>query len=203
MPTQVVVIHGGDPFETYQDYLTYLKNYRVESIDYFKRKDWKSSLQEKLGDNFDVIAPQMPNKKNARYLEWKIWFDKLIPFLNDGVILIGHSLGGIFLAKYLAENVFPKKISGVFLVAAPFDDSESDYPLVDFALPESLEKFSNQVLKIFIYASKDDKVVPFSDFEKYKRALPTATATVFKDRQHFGQLEFPELIKQIEVLSNK
>ncbi|HRZ30232.1 MAG TPA: hypothetical protein P5274_00975 [Candidatus Paceibacterota bacterium] len=109
MKTQVVIIHGGDTFETQEEYLNYLKSYRIENLNYFRKKSWKGSLQERLDDNFDVITPQMPCKLNAKYEEWKIWFNKLLPLLNNKVVLIGHSLGGIFLAKYLSDNGFPKK----------------------------------------------------------------------------------------------
>src|SRR3990167_84565 len=155
MKKQVVVIHGGDTFETYEKYLDFLCNYEIDSLDYFKHKGWKSILQEKLGDDFEVIRPQMPNKINAKYLEWRIWFEKLVPLLNPEVILIGHSLGGIFLAKYLSENNFPKKIRGVFLVGA---GSEGD-----FVAPKSFKQLEKQGGKIFLYHSKDDRIVPFSE----------------------------------------
>jgi hypothetical protein len=57
----------------------------------------------------------MPNPMNARYNEWKILFKKIVLLLDDNVILIGHSLGAIFLVKYLSENKFPKKNSGNFI----------------------------------------------------------------------------------------
>ena len=104
MKKQVVVIHGADTFDTYEDSLKFLRNFEIDSLEYFKGKNWKTSLQERLGDEFEVISPRMPNTLNAKYLEWKIWFEKLVPLLNEEVILIGHSLGGTFLAKYLAEN---------------------------------------------------------------------------------------------------
>lgn len=114
MKNQVIYIHGGDPHESNEDYILYLKNYAIDSLDYFKRKKWSSSLSSNLGDNFEVIAPEMPNKRNAKYYEWKIWFEKLFPFLKDNVILVGSSLGGIFLTKYLSENVFPKKKGNIY-----------------------------------------------------------------------------------------
>src|SRR3970282_1495679 len=101
MKRQVVVIGGEESFDSYKDYLAYLKNVEV-SLDKFKpQKDWKDTLSNKLGKNYEVLVLRMPNKTNARYREWKIWFERVIPFLRNGVILICHSLGGMFLAKYL------------------------------------------------------------------------------------------------------
>ncbi len=56
----------------------------------------------------------MPNALNAKYLEWKILLGRLAPCFNKEAAFIGHSLGGIFLAGYLAENEFPKKILAFF-----------------------------------------------------------------------------------------
>jgi len=108
MKKQVVVIRGGNTFETRKAYVAYLKRYKLD-IQKLKRGDWKDSLNKDLGKTFEVILPRMPNASDARYEEWKIFFNKLRPFLRSGVILIGHSLGGTFLAKYLSQNRFPKK----------------------------------------------------------------------------------------------
>jgi hypothetical protein len=199
MKKQVVVIHGGDTFSTYKEYISFLKNYKID-FGRLKKKGWKEGLSEKLGRGFEVIAPRMPNKTNARYLEWKIWFRKFLPHIKNSVVLIGHSLGGIFLAKYLSENKFPKKIKGVFLVAAPYDSKDSDHSLVDFVLPRNLKRLEEQGGQIFIYHSKDDPVVPFANFKKYVKALARAHAAIFKNRGHFVQEEFPEIVKDIKSL---
>ena len=109
MKKQVVVIHGGDTFETYEEYLNFLRGYEID-IERYKsdKRDWKPWLRQRLGSDYEVILPIMPNKTNARFDEWKIWFEKFIPFLHDNVLLIGHSLGGTFLAKYLSENKFSR-----------------------------------------------------------------------------------------------
>ncbi len=199
MKKQVVIIHGGDTFKSYKDYLAFLKNYEIE-INKLKKKRWKETLAEKLGKNFEVIYPKMPNPMNAKYKEWKIIFEKLFPFLKNKVILLGHSLGAVFLAKYLSENKFPKKISAVFLVSASFGGKSKKYYLADFKLPKSLKNLEKQANKIVIYHSKDDKVAPFSNMKKYAKALPKAKAVVFKNRGHFNQSSFPELVKNIKSL---
>ena len=119
MKQQILLIHGGDAFDTYDEYISFLKNFELD-LEGLKKKGWKNSLQDKLGEGYDVIMPRMPNAFNARYSEWKIWFEKIINLLDNEVILVGHSLGGIFLVKYLAEEDFPKSVKATFLVAAPF-----------------------------------------------------------------------------------
>lgn len=200
MKKQVVVIHGGDNFGTHEEYIAFLKEFAVDSLDFFLHVGWKHYLQEKLGVEYEVIRPEMPNKFNARYEEWKIWFEKLLPLLNQETILVGHSLGGIFLAKYLSENKLTNSILGTILIAAPFDEKDTDYALLDFNLPTSLKLLEEQGGKIFLYHSKDDSQVPFVDLAKYQKALPKAEARIFDSKGHFNQSDFPELIADIKSL---
>ncbi len=197
MKKQVLIIHGGDTFASYDDYISSLKTKEVD-LEKLQYKGWKETICEELGKDYQVITPHMPSKQNAKYFEWKIKIEKFIPYLHDNVILVGHSLGGIFLIKYLSENTFPKKIQAVFLIAAPYDDDASNYSLADFVLPKNLEQFKQQSGKIFLYYSKDDPVVNFGDFEKYVKSLPSATQRIFTDKGHFNQEEFPELVEDIK-----
>lgn len=200
MKKQVVIIHGGDTFETYEEYLNFLRGYEIDVERYKSDKsDWKPWLRRRLGSGYEIVLPIMPNKTNAQFGEWKIWFEKFFPYLNDEVILIGHSLGGTFLAKYLSENQFPKKIKAVFLVGAVYDLDSEDYSLVSFVLPE---KLNLQTENTMIYHSKDDPVVSFSALEQFKKALPHAQTRIFEDRGHFNQEEFPELAEDILNLDN-
>lgn len=200
MKKQVVIISGGDTFETYEEYLNFLRNYEID-IERYKsdKSDWKPWLRQRLGSDYEVILPIMPNRTNAQFNEWKIWFEKLIPFLHDEVILIGHSLGGTFLPKYLSENSFPRKIKAVFLVGAVYDGDGKDRGIASFSLPDKLNLQTNT---IYLYHSKDDTVVPFSALEQYKKALPKAQTRVFEDRKHFNQEEFLELAEDILNLDN-
>lgn len=203
MKKQVVVIHGGKTFDSYEEYINSLMTREV-GIEKFKFKiDWRDSLRNELGDSFEIIQPKMPNSNNSQYVEWKIWFERLAPFLNDGVILIGHSLGGIFLAKYLSENDFHKRIQATILISAPFDVADMDESLGMFRLPPLFEKFEKQGGQIFLFNSKDDDVVPFSNCLKYQKVLPSAQMVTFEDRQHFNQKEFPELVELIKSISDR
>ena len=170
------------------------------SLERLKAKTWKDSLEKSLGKSFEVLLPRMPSSKNAKYLEWKIWFEKLTTFFDREVVFVGHSLGGIFLAKYLSENKYPKKIIGTFLISAPFDEKDLKDSLGDFELPQNLDLFEKQGGEIHIYHSKDDTFVPFVDSTKYKKSLSKAKMAVFKDRGHFFQETLPELAKDIRVI---
>ena len=203
MKKQVLFIHGGETFDTYEDYLKFLREIEVD-LEWLTWKRWKHTLQDKLGDDFQVILAQMPCALNAKYIEWAIMFEKYLEKMNGDLILVGHSLGGVFLTKYLSENKVDKSIKGLFLVAACFDDSDADYSLADFNIdPDKIPLLEKTAEHIHFYHSTDDDVVRFTDFEKYKKLLPNATFTTFNDRGHFGVDTFPEIIDDIKNLDKK
>lgn len=191
---QVIVIHGGDSFNTYEEYLNSLKNWPVKKDSFMPKYDWKTTLQEKLGSEFEILQPRMPNKQNSKYSEWKIWFERMFPFMYEEVILVGHSLGAMFLVKYLADNTLPNKIFALHLVAAPHNKTAD---IGDFAVPEDLSNISKQVKDIYFYHSKDDPIVPFSELAVYQKALPNAESITFDNLGHLFQAEFPELIENL------
>lgn len=197
---QLVFIHGGETFDTYDEYLDALRSWTYE-FPSERGQRWKDVLAERLGTKWEIHMPSMPSGMNAKYVEWAIWFEKVIPYLRDGVVLVGHSLGGIFLAKYLNERTLPVSVRATFLIAAPFDTSDTDeYTLADFVLPESLDDLARNGGEIFLYHSEDDPIVPFADLGKFKKLLPDATVRTFADRGHFLQPEFPELMEAIKNL---
>lgn len=199
MKTQVFIIHGGMTFKNKRDYLEYLKT-RDVSIE--KKARWNDVyLKKKLGDDFEVIRPEMPLAENANYEEWKTHFERHFPFLKHGIILVGCSLGGIFLAKYLSENKFPKKILSVYLVGSPFDHSLSTEDLVGgFRLKADLSFLEKQVKNLNLLFSKDDDVVLISHAEKFRRKLKKANIVVYESKNgHFKISEFPEIVKMIRA----
>ena len=202
MKQQVIIVHGADAFKTRKAYIAHLKRSKLD----YKRLlvgGWKENLVKVLGKKFEVVLLRMPNPLNARYEEWEIVFNKVLPFLRNKPILVGHSMGGIFLAKYLSKHRFPKRILATILVAAPFNGAHRGeyYSLVDFALPKSLKGFATQGGKIFIYQSKDDPTVPFANAERYKQAIPSATIVWFQHKGHFSQWTFPELARHIRKIA--
>lgn len=196
MKQQVFVIHGGTAFDTYDEYIKYLREKEV-SLQKLQGQDWKMNLQDSLGESFDVFLVKMPNAQNAVYAEWVLWFEKFLPLLNDGVIFVGHSLGAVFLAKYLSEHTVTRKISATLLVAPPYG-TDLGQPLPQFSITSSLLGLQEQGGTVIIYHSKDDPVVNFSELKHYEDALPSLETRIFEDRGHFNMQEFPEIIKDIK-----
>jgi predicted alpha/beta hydrolase family esterase len=197
MKKQVLIIHGGTTFENKAEYYKYLENQTIDIERIAPGYDWKMTIQDDLGEDYAVLCPKMPNSTYAIYQEWKIWFENLLTILDEDLILVGHSLGGIFLAKYLSEHLIDNKISKLILVAAPFTET-ADEPLASFKLGKNLNNLDKQVSSIFIIHSKDDPVVPFSDSLLYAENLKNAEHISFKDKKHFNSEKFTDLAKIIK-----
>ncbi len=173
---------------------------KTREISLERKMRWSGEyLDEKLGKNFEIIRPRMPLQDNARYEDWKIHFERHIPFLRDGVILIGNSLGGIFLAKYLSENRFPKRIASLFLVCPPFDDTYVGEDLCGgFKLKSDLSLMEKNAEHIHLLFSHDDTIVPLAHAEKYATKLKHAKLHIYQSKNgHFQISTFPEIVKMI------
>lgn len=193
---QVVIIHGGTTFSSREKYLDYLKNKQIQIDRLVPSPTWKNSLQSELGDDYLVLCPSMPNSTNADYEEWKLYFDRVCEVMTDNAILIGHSLGGIFLVKYLSEHKLAQSITATILIAAPFDD-ESDEDLTNFKITQVPELFTEQAGKIVFFNGADDPVVSIDEMHRYRKVLPTADYIIQSAPDHFVRAHLPELTATI------
>lgn len=191
---QIVIIHGGDSFLSYEEYLDDLKNTELDYERLRPGKSWKDAVIAAFPEA-DILTPSMPNKQNAQYEEWKIMFKKIIPFFGDDVRLVGHSLGAMFLAKYLHEKPLESPVRQLILLAAGYDDDIHGYGSFAIKSATGLERSADEV---HLFHSKDDFVVPYSELAKFQADLPDAVVHSFDDRNHFLDEEFPELIELLE-----
>jgi uncharacterized protein len=196
---QVVVIHGGSTFQDYDMYLKSLSEKKLDIERFVYRPKWKELLNDNLGSKYQVLLPSMPNSTNARYNEWKLWFEHISSLFSDDCILIGHSLGAVFLAKYLSENSFSIKVKATILIAAPYDD-ESTEDLTDFKIEKLSGRLTEQAGRIVFFYGLDDPIVSQSDLNKYQSQLPSAEFQILSAPDHFVRADFPELISLLKNL---
>jgi predicted alpha/beta hydrolase family esterase len=196
--TQIFLVHGGMTCKNNRNYLKFL---RTRKVTINNRIKWSGDyLDIKLGDNFQIIRPRMPLEDNAQYSDWKIHFERFFPQLKNNIVLIGGSLGGIFLAKYLSENKFPKKILSTYLVCPPFDNTLPTEDLVGgFKLKSDLSLLEKNSKNLYLLFSKNDDVVPVSHAKKYRDKLKQANIIIYNHiKGHFVILKFPEIVTMIK-----
>jgi len=189
---QLIFIHGGEAFNSDEEYLAWLNSYTIDDPAKAPPKKWRSKLFDDLADKgWQIIAPTMPCYKNAKYEHWVIWFEKYIPYIKDGAVLVGHSLGASFLSQYFQEKELGK-FAGLHLVAPAYKIDAGG-----FTHKEDFSKLEKQFDDIFIYHSKDDTVVPFSDSEKLHTLIKKSKFIKFQDRNHFFDERSPEIEKYL------
>jgi predicted alpha/beta hydrolase family esterase len=199
MKRQVIFVHGGTVWKNTEDFYSYLKQKevdRIETTDY-----WSYWLKEQLEDT-EFFMPQMPNKRNADYTSWCIWFEKYFEFIQEDTefILVGHSLGASFLSRYLSEHTLPRKADQLHLVSLPLFEDDLDGEILGSFVTntDKLPHVHTQAKNIFVYHSEDDPVVAISDSEYFVEHVSESVFIRFQDRGHIHQETFPELLENIK-----
>ena len=132
-----------------------------------------ASLQKALGAEYDVRYPQMPGESEPDMQTWKAKIARELEALDGMVILVGHSIGGSALLKYLSDEEVSKPIAGLFLLAAPSWDEEN-WNFDDLRLPRDLAAKLSRIPSIYLYHNRDDEIVPFSHLALHAARLPRA-----------------------------
>jgi predicted alpha/beta hydrolase family esterase len=156
-----------------------------------------ASLQNALGLAYEMHYPKMPEEDSATYADWKALIERELATLDDAGILVGHSVGGSVLVKYLSEQQLDKPISSLFLLATPYWGADEFWKWDEARLPEDVAAKLASIPRIFLYHSRDDEVVPFAHLALYAAKLPQATMRVFDGRGHQFGNDLAEVAKDI------
>lgn len=162
------------------------------------------SLQNALGLPYHVHYPKMPENDNATFSDWTAPIERELTTLNDEVILVGHSVGGSVLIKYLSEQQVDTPITSLFLLGTPYWGADEFWTWDEARLPEDVATKLASIPQIFLYHSYDDDVVPFAHLALYAAKIPQAIIREFDGRGHqFGNdlAEVAEDIRRTETRS--
>ncbi|WP_185960059.1 alpha/beta hydrolase [Planococcus soli] len=154
-------------------------------------------LEDELGSGFQVIAPKMPNPEDPQYATWKVKLKEEIAALDDGAVLVGHSIGGSALFKFLSEEELGKSFAKVITIAAPFWGINSDWELENFTLAENFVSRSSLLPDVVLFHSIGDDIVPFNHMGKYMENIPNATVRQLTGSDHVFQDGLEELVEEI------
>ncbi|HEY4367493.1 MAG TPA: alpha/beta fold hydrolase [Steroidobacteraceae bacterium] len=160
------------------------------------------ALQRSLGTDYDVQCPQMPDEENCPYAEWSAEIEKRLSAATDPVTLVGHSVGGSVLLKYLCDRPpsdrrGASQVAGLFAIAAPYWGADKGWHWDDVTLPpDAAEKLAGDWPLIF-YQSRDDEIVPFAHLSLYARKLPRATIRIVDGRGHQFNNDLAEVASDI------
>ena len=142
----------------------------------------------------------MPNEADPSYIRWKAALAEEIARLDDGAILIGHSLGGTILINALAEASPARKLAGIFLLAAPFVGA-GGWPSDDIEPMADLGARLPPKTPIHIYhGSQDDTAPRRRHADLYERAIPGAKLHRLPGRNHQLNDDLAEVAAAVRAL---
>jgi predicted alpha/beta hydrolase family esterase len=159
-----------------------------------------ASLERELGPGYEIRYPHMPNEGDPSYGAWKAKLVTEIEALEEGSILVGHSVGGTILINAIAERPPKRKLAGVFLIAAPFVGG-GGWPSADINPPKDMGARLPAGVPIHLYHGSADETAPIAHLALYAKALPQAHVRCLEGRQHQLNDDLSEVARDIRALS--
>jgi len=161
---------------------------RIESDNWYA---WVKDALQKRG--FKVVAKNMPDPVLARAKFW-------IPFIEEDLaadensIIIGHSSGAVATLRYLETH----KLLGAILIGCNYTDlgDETEAKSGYYDTKWQWEKIKENASWIVQFASADDPYIPIEQ-PRYIHEKTSSQLLEFKDRGHFEEKTFPELLDVI------
>ena len=154
-------------------------------------------LKEYLSEYYKIIAPKLPNPEDPSYEAWKDEISLNIQNQGD-LIIIGHSLGGSFLLKYLSEEQTHTSLKAIYIISAPFWGLDEEWQNSDYVLTEDFGSRLPETDHKAIYHSDMDNIVPLTHFRAYRDAVKFNESHIVMGESHTFDRGLPELVESIK-----
>ncbi|MGY0004685.1 alpha/beta fold hydrolase [Micromonospora sp. I033] len=154
------------------------------------------SLRRELGNGYDVRYPGMPNEDDPSYARWSAAIRREMTALDDGAVVVGHSVGATILVNALTERPPEPELEAIVLVAAPFVGA-GGWPGDEFELAHDLGSRLPQGVPVHVFHGLRDETAPPSHADLYARAIPQAQLHLLPGRDHQLNNDLSEVAKAI------
>jgi len=165
--------------------------------------DWDDklvdSLQRELGDDVEIRYPRMPGEDDPSYAAWGPDLGRELATLEDGAIVVGHSVGGTMLIHALAEQPPDVDVAAIVLIAAPFA-GEGGWPGEEFELSRDLGSRLPPGVPVHVFHGLGDDTVPPTHADLYARAIPQAQLHLLPGRGHQLDDDLTDVARLIRLL---
>lgn len=141
------------------------------------------SLRRALGDGHEVRYPRLPDEADPSFVGWSPAVRRELAALDDGAVVVGHSVGGAVLMGVLAEQPPLPALAAIVLVAAPFVGA-GGWPSEEFSLPDDLGARVPPTVRVHVFHGLGDDTVPPAHAALYARAVPRAQLHLLPGRDH-------------------
>jgi pimeloyl-ACP methyl ester carboxylesterase len=158
------------------------------------------SLARALGEGYEVRYPRMPDEDDPSYAVWLPAIRDRIAELEDGAVVVGHSLGGASLMAALVAEPSSVRLGAIVLVAAPFV-GDGGWPGEGFGLRGDLGSRLPTGVPVLVCHGLDDGTAPPSHADLYADAIPQARVLRLPGRDHRLNDDLSEVAAAIRILS--
>ncbi len=141
------------------------------------------SLARALGDGFEIRYPRMPREDDPSLERWGAAIRRELATLDDGAIVVGHSVGGTLLIRALAEHLPEQQLGAIVLLAAPFV-GDGGWPDDEFEMPSDLGDRLPDGVPVHLFHGLDDDIAPAAHADLYARRIPRAQVHRLAGRDH-------------------
>ncbi|NAP00819.1 alpha/beta hydrolase [Halomonas sp. MG34] len=155
-------------------------------------------MKKECANTHNIIQPAMPAPLDPSYAEWKKEIRRTLDLVEGEVTLIGHSLGGSVLLKYLAEEEVNIPFNKLISIAAPFWGVNKGWQRKDFILKSNISGEIPYVPNIFFLHSKLDPIVPIEHMQRYLKHFPQAKFIELEGDAHLFMDGLPKLVEVLK-----
>ena len=141
------------------------------------------SLRRSLGEGYEVRYPRMPDEGDPGYARWSAAIRREMADLDDGAIVVGHSVGATILVNALAERPPRRRLGAIVLIAAPFV-GEGGWPSDEFELTSDLGARLPPGVRVQVFHGLQDETAPPSHADLYALVIPQAQVHRLSGRDH-------------------
>lgn len=180
----------------------------IHGTEGYPEENWFPWMKKELEqEGYNVFVPQFPSPPviPAKISEWFEVIKKYEQYINEDTILIGHSLGGIFVLRVLENLTHP--IKAAFFVGTPIGvkpianyDRDSSFSGFGF----EWEKIKKNCQHFEVFQSDNDPYVGLENGEKLAKNLGV-NLTFIPNAGHFNQTagytKFDRLLEKIKSLT--
>jgi predicted alpha/beta hydrolase family esterase len=154
------------------------------------------SLRRELGDEHEVRYPRMPDEGDPSYARWSPAIRREMADLEEGAVVVGHSVGGTILIHALAEQPPERRLEAIVLIAAPFVGPDG-WPGTEFELPDDLGVRLPRCVQVHVFHGLQDETALPSHADLYARVIPQAHVHPLPGRDHQLNNDLSEVAKAI------
>lgn len=168
--------------------------------------NWFPWLKEELESRgHRVFIPKFPDPRKDNHLEdWLKVLEAYKEYINESTILIGHSLGGLFLLRVLER--LEKKVAAAFFISPPAGVKPIKYFVSDekfSGFEFDWEKIRKGAKYFKVYHSDNDPYISLANGQKVADELEVSLAFI-PNAGHLnaeaGFTEFPQLLEDIRAV---